>query len=89
MLFFPFLSAVTAFKAMVVFQLVVGGVSVYALARVLGMGAIAALAAAIVFAFGPFLHHNTYCCTVYSQLMTWLPLSLSDPQPVSPSSDSG
>ena len=76
MLFFPLLSAVAAFKAMVAFQLVVAGVSTYAFARVLGTGVVAALVAAVVFAFGPFLHHDTYCCTIRAQLATWLPLAL-------------
>ncbi|CAA9561405.1 MAG: hypothetical protein AVDCRST_MAG73-3738 [uncultured Thermomicrobiales bacterium] len=76
MLFFPFLSAVAAFKAMVLFQLAVAGASTYALARVLRMGATAGLVAAVVFAFGPFLHWNTYCCTIRVQLATWIPLAL-------------
>ncbi len=76
MLFFPFLAAVSAFKAMVAFQLAVAGLSTYAFARVLGMGVVASLVAATVFAFGPFLHHNTYCCTIRVQLATWIPLAL-------------
>ncbi|MDP9369123.1 MAG: hypothetical protein M3Q03_12740, partial [Chloroflexota bacterium] len=76
MLFFPFLSAVSAFKAMVVFQLAVAGLSTYAFARVLGLGTLASLVAATVFEFGPFLHHDTYCCTIRVQLATWIPLAL-------------
>ena len=76
MLFFPLLPVLSAFKAMVAFQLVVAGLSVYAFARVLGMGAIASLVGTTVFTFGPFLYHNTYCCTVRAQLAAWLPLAL-------------
>lgn len=76
MLFFPFLSALTAFEAMVVLQLLVAALSTYAFARVLGLGPVAGLVAAVVFAFGPFLHHNTYCCTVRAQLAGWIPLAL-------------
>jgi hypothetical protein len=59
MLFFPLLPAVAVFEAMVVFQLAVAAFSTYAFARVVGLGTIASLAAAVVFAFGPFLHHDT------------------------------
>lgn len=76
MVTFPFLSATAAFKAMVVVQLVVAGLSTYALARVLRMGAIASLVGAVVFEFGPFLYHNTDCCTVRAQVATFIPLAL-------------
>jgi hypothetical protein len=76
MLFFPFFSAVTAFKAMVVFQLAVAGLSTYAFVRVLGMGVVAALVGSVIFAFGPFLYHDTACCTVRAQLAMWIPLAL-------------
>jgi hypothetical protein len=76
MLFFPFLSVLTAFKAMVAFQLVVAGLSTYAFSRVLGMGVVGSLVATTVFTFGPFLQHNTYCCTVRAQLATWIPMAL-------------
>jgi hypothetical protein len=76
MLAFSFLPATAAFKAMVVIQLVVAGVSTYALARVLGMGIVASLVGATVFEFGPFLYHNTDCCTVRAQVATFIPLTL-------------
>lgn len=76
MLSFPFLPAAAAFKAMVAIQLVVAGLSTYALARVLGMGAVASLVGAVVFEFGPFLYHNTDCCTVRAQVATFIPLAL-------------
>ncbi|MGI8476678.1 MAG: YfhO family protein [Thermomicrobiales bacterium] len=75
MLWFAILPAVAAFKAMVLTQLVVAGVSTYALARLVGMGPIGALTAAASFEFGPFLLQNSYCCTIYPQVTTWFPLA--------------
>ncbi len=76
MLFFPFFAATTAFKAMVAFQLSIAALATYAFARVLGLGVVASLVAATVYAFGPFLHWNTYCCTILAQLAVWIPLAL-------------
>ena len=50
--------------------------STYTLGRVLGMGALASLIAAVVYLCGPFLTWNTYCCLVFAQLATWIPLAL-------------
>ncbi|MDQ3514891.1 MAG: YfhO family protein [Chloroflexota bacterium] len=72
----PWLAPDDAFKAIVVVQLLVAGLATYALARVIGMGVIAGLVGATVFEFGPFLIHNTQCCTVRAQLATWIPLAL-------------
>ena len=69
-------SAASAFKAMVAMQLVIAAVSTYAFARGLGMGAAAALVAAVVYVTGPFLHWNTYCCLIFGQFATWIPLAL-------------
>jgi hypothetical protein len=76
MLAFALLPATAAFEAMVAVQLAVGGLSTYAFARVLGMGAPAGLVAATFYAFGPFLHWNTQCCLIFGQFGTWLPLAL-------------
>jgi Bacterial membrane protein YfhO len=76
MLFLPLLPVLSAFKAMVAFQLGVAGLSTYAFARALGMGAIAALVGAVVYLFGPFLQWNTYCCQVFSEFAAWIPLAL-------------
>jgi hypothetical protein len=76
MLFFPILPTLTAFKAMVAVQLGVAGFSTYAFARALGMRPVAALVAAVVYLFGPFLQWNTYCCLVFSEMVAWLPLAL-------------
>jgi hypothetical protein len=76
MITFPFFSPWVAFKVTVAIQLLIGGFSTYAFARVLRLGAVASLVAAVVFEFGPFLFHNTYCCTARAQLALWIPLSL-------------
>jgi hypothetical protein len=76
MLFFALLSTTAAFKGMVAFQLAAAALSTYALARVLGMGAFASLVAGVVYVVGPFLHWNTYCCLIFSQFATWIPLAL-------------
>jgi hypothetical protein len=76
MLLFPVLPTLAAFKAMVAVQLGVAGLSTYAFARALGMRPVAALVAAVVYLFGPFLQWNTYCCLVFSQMVTWIPLAL-------------
>ncbi len=76
MVVLPLFSVLTAFKAMVAVQLTIAGLSTYAFARVLGMGAIAALVAALVYVFGPFLQWNTDCCLIFSQFATWIPLAL-------------
>ena len=76
MLAFSLLETAAAFKAMVVMQLAVAAVATYALARVLGMGAMAALVAAAVYVVGPFLYWNTNCCLIFSQFATWIPLAL-------------
>ena len=76
MLFFSLLAPLAAFKGMVAFQLAVAALSTYVFARVLGMGAMASLVAAVVYLTGPFLHWNTYCCLIFGQFGTWIPLAL-------------
>ncbi|HEV2108231.1 MAG TPA: YfhO family protein [Thermomicrobiales bacterium] len=76
MLFFPLLPVTAAFKAMVAFQLAVASLSTYAYARVLGMGPIAGLVAAVAYLCGPFVQWNTYCCLIFAQFGAWVPLAL-------------
>jgi hypothetical protein len=75
MLAFALLPAIAAFKAMVAVQIGVAALTTYAFARVLGMGALAALTAATVYALGPLLHWNTYCCLIFGQFAPWIPLA--------------
>jgi hypothetical protein len=76
MLAFALLSAASAFQAMVAAQLAIAALATYAFARTLGMSALAALVAAVLYLTGPFLHWNTYCCLIFSQFATWIPLAL-------------
>ncbi len=76
MIAFAFLSTPLAFKVMVAMQLAIAAVSTYALGRVLKFGSLAALIAATVYVTGPFLQWNTYCCLIFSQFATWIPLAL-------------
>ena len=76
MLPFALLSPVAAFKTMVVAQLTIAAVSTYGFARLQRLDPIPALAASMVFSFGPFLIHDTACCTVRAQLATWIPAAL-------------
>ena len=68
--------ATAAFKGMVALHLLIAGLTTYAFARVLGMGAFASLVAATLYVTGPFLHWTTHCCLIFSQFATWIPLSL-------------
>lgn len=76
MLTFPFFEVTVAFKAFILVQLVIAGISTYALGRVLGLGVLASLLSATVYEFGPFLYGQTDCCTVGTQTETWVPLAL-------------
>lgn len=62
-----------AFKAKIAFDLVFAVLTTFALARVLGIGALGAMTAAIVFTFGPLSYHETHCCTVRSLVALWIP----------------
>src|SRR5262245_33428910 len=75
MIAFTFFSPIPAMKVFAIMHLAIGGLSTYGLARVLGMGATPALVAGTAFAFGPFLAHNTSCCTIMAQIAPWVPLA--------------
>ena len=62
-----------AFKLKIAFDLIFAVVTMYALARTLGIGAIGAMTSAIVFTFGPLSYHETHCCTVRSIVALWIP----------------
>lgn len=76
MLLFTALPPLVAINAYVGLHLLIGGVSLYALARVVGLAPIGAFAAAVAFTFGPFIHHTTYCCNIQGHLAAWLPSAL-------------
>ena len=76
MILTPLFSVVTVFKALVPVHLVIAGLSMYAFTRVLGMRAVASLVASVAFVAGPLVQWTTYCCTIFSQFSTWIPLAL-------------
>lgn len=76
MVAFSLFPVLVGFKVMVASHLVIGGLSSYAFVRVLGMGPLAALVAAVVFAFGPFLEWNTYTSLQFAQFAAWIPVAL-------------
>ena len=75
MLAFSIASVTTGMKLYILTQLVVAGLATYALARVLGLGVMAAMLTATLFEFGPFLYTQTDCCTVGAQTNTWIPVA--------------
>ncbi|MGH2561073.1 MAG: hypothetical protein ACRDJH_18560, partial [Thermomicrobiales bacterium] len=74
MVFFTLLAPVVAFKALVVFHLVLAGLATYALARVLGLGVWGSVLAGAAFEFGTFVKY-TACCTAYTEVAAWIPLA--------------
>jgi hypothetical protein len=76
MLAFSLLPPIAAMKAYAVIHLIIGGVITYALARVLGMPVLASLVAASAFEFGPYVVHNSRCCTIMAQIAPWIPLAM-------------
>lgn len=76
MIAFSTLSITAAFKAMILIQLLVGGISTYVLSRVLGFGVLAAMVSAVTFSFGPFLYGQTHFATIAAQVTAWIPLAL-------------
>ncbi|MDQ4099592.1 MAG: YfhO family protein [Chloroflexota bacterium] len=75
MLTFPFMSAVAAFKVLVLVHLAVAALGTFAFGRVLGLGLLAAVVAAAAYEFSALLEF-TRCCTAYVQVMAWLPWAL-------------
>jgi hypothetical protein len=73
---FTLLSPLTAIKLYVALHLLIGGLSMYAFARVIAFGPLAAFTAAAAFIFGPLIQHTTYCCNIQAHAATWLPLAL-------------
>ena len=75
MVFFSLLNPLAAYKAFLIFHLLMAGLSTYVFARVVGIGAFGSLAAAIAFEFGPLSSHIA-CCLIHVQLAVWIPPAL-------------
>ncbi len=76
MVFFALLPLSAAAKAYLVFHLLLAGLSVYALARALGIGVAGALFSAVSYEYGSFLYTENVSCFAYASVMAWLPLAL-------------
>jgi hypothetical protein len=74
MAIFTLFSGVTGFGILIVFHLLLAGLSTYVLARVLGMIPLGAVAAATAYEFGAFLE-RVRCCTIHAEVGAWLPLA--------------
>src|SRR5215217_1403438 len=72
MLPFALLPLTAAATAFVVFHLALAGLAAYALARVLGLGAVGALVAAVAFEFSGLVYGRPVCCPVHVQLAAWV-----------------
>jgi hypothetical protein len=72
---FALFNPLTAFKVFVAIELIAAAFGTYALARVIGLRPVAALMAAVIFTFGPLAYQTNYCCSVRSNLASWLPLT--------------
>ncbi|CAA9576694.1 MAG: hypothetical protein AVDCRST_MAG87-2930 [uncultured Thermomicrobiales bacterium] len=76
MLFFSLMDVAVAFKAMVLFQVLFGGLTTYLFSRMIGLRPLAATMSTMAFAFGPFLYGQTQYATAACQVATWIPLGL-------------
>ena len=76
MAFFALLPLDTAVRASLLFHVLLAGLSTYAFARVLGLNALGALIAAVVYSHSGFFEGHNVCCYAYADIAAWLPLSL-------------
>ncbi len=76
MILFTLLPMVLAAKGYVFFHLLFAGLGLYALARVLGMGYLGAVLAAISYEFSSYFFERNICCFTYTGVMLWLPLAI-------------
>lgn len=76
MLIFPFFQILTAYKLLVIVQLLIGAAATYAFARRIGLVPVAALAATAVFALGPFAYAMTRYLVIIGQTNTFIPVAL-------------
>jgi len=76
MLAFSLFDMYDGFKAMVLLQLVIGGLATYALARRIGLRPLPAFAATASFTFGPWFAGMTLLTTIAGQVSTWIPVAM-------------
>ncbi len=73
MLSFTLLPVLAGFKALAALHLAIAGAGAWVLARSLGLGPAAALAAGLAYVLAPLLQWNSYCCLVMNQFAVWIP----------------
>ena len=76
MLLFALLPVAAAAKGWMLFHFLLAGLGTYALGRVLGLGALGGLTAALAYELSGLLYARTVCCPAYSQVAAWLPALL-------------
>lgn len=75
MVFFTLFPPVVAYTIFATFHLVLAGFSTYALGRVLNLGVAGAAVAAVAYQFSPVVE-GPECCSVRTQVASWIPLTL-------------
>ncbi len=76
MVFFSAFPLVPAAKCLVLFHFLLAALSMYALARVIGINIHGSFVASIGFALSHFLYTRTICCPAHIFVMSWIPAIL-------------
>jgi hypothetical protein len=76
MLLFTALPLAAAAKTLMLFHFLLAALSMYALARVIGLTIAGAFAAALAFALSYFMYTRSICCPAHIFVMTWIPAIL-------------
>lgn len=76
MFLFALLPIAAAAKSWLLFHLLLAGFGSYALARVLGLGVLGAVTAAVAYQLSGLVYARTVCCPAYGQVAAWLPAIL-------------
>jgi len=76
MLIFPLFGLFTAFKTLILVQVLIAGSATYALSRRIGLGPTAALMSTSAFVLGPLIYASTRYIMVGSQVTTWIPVGM-------------
>ncbi len=76
MLFFALFPVAIAAKVWLLFHLLLAATGAYVLSRLLGLGLIGSVVAAIAYELSGLMYARTICCPAYSQVAAWLPALL-------------
>lgn len=75
MVFYLFNSPIVAYVTFALFHVVLAGSTTYLFARILGLGVLGALVAAVAYQYSPILE-GPNCCSVRTQVAAWIPLTM-------------